>query len=518
MKLYKSLTILFTAVCLVFSSCTDFANLSVDPNRPTSAPASLVLNGVLRSITTGAWNSEMRWNQFFCINYNYYGTNEYWNGGASLEYTNLKNVVKMEEEATKAGGAAVNPYSALGKFFRAFMFVKMSSKVGDLPLTDALNGLDKTTPVYNTQKEIYIQALKWLDAANADLASLIAKGGQSADGDWYYGGDLTKWQKLVNTFTIRVLVSLSKKDADADLGIKAKFAAILADPAKYPLMTKNDDNFSYQPVSPFNLYPKNPSNYGFDALRENTSKVYIDLLKKFQDPRLFIVAEPVEAKIKKGANPLDFSSFEGASTGESLDIMSTKVQNGEYSLIGRKRYYSTNTGEPIIQVGYPELCFNIAEGINRGWAAGNAETYYKNGILASMSFYGIKTGANTVSFQKTGTSLGNFDNYTLNVDLDVYYNQAEVKYAGGAKGLEQILNQNYIAFAQNSDLEAYYNYRRTGIPVFLTGSGVGPTNQIPMRYRYPDAERRTNKSNLDAAVSSQFGGTDDLFGKMWLIK
>jgi hypothetical protein len=62
--------------------------LSVDPNRPTSAPASLVLNGVLSSITTGAWNSEMRWNQFFCINYNYYGTNEYWNGGASLEYTN----------------------------------------------------------------------------------------------------------------------------------------------------------------------------------------------------------------------------------------------------------------------------------------------------------------------------------------------------------------------------------------------------------------------------------------------
>lgn len=520
MKFNKILIAFLAVVAFIFTSCSQgFDTLEADPNRPTTAPASLILTGVLENLRTSAWNSEMRWNQYYCINYNYYGTNEYWTGATSTDYTRMKNVIKMEEEALRAGNPAVNPYSALGKFFRAFHYERMTAKLGDVPLTEALQGLTEITPTYNTQKEVYVQVLKWLDEANTDLTALIAKGGQAADGDYFFGGSLVKWQKLVNTFKFRVLIRLSRKENDADLNVKARFAEMLSNPTKFPVMTSNADNFAYQPVAPTNLYPKNPNNFGFDALRENTSKLYIDLLKGFKDPRLFIVAEPAEAKIKAGVNPLDFNAFEGASTGESLDDMSSKVQQGLYSLIGRKRYYSTFTGEPIIQVGYPELCFNIAEGINRGWAAGNAETYYRNGILASMAFYDIKTGANTVSFQKLGASLGNFDTYTLNVDLDAYYNQSTVKYAGNnAAGLKQILEQKYLAFAQNSDLEAYYQYRRTNIPVFLTGVGVGASGKIPMRFRYPDAERRTNKSNLDAAIQRQFAGNDDLFGKMWIVQ
>lgn len=520
MKLHKFLIVLLAIFSFTFHSC-DLAELEADPNRATNSPASLILNGALNNLYTECWNETMRRNQYYCINYNYYGTNEYWSGSASLDYTRLKNVQKMEEEAIRGGAAVVNPYSALGKFFRAYHFVNMTQKVGDLPLGEALSGLENTTPKYATQKEIYIQVLKWLDEANTDLASLIAKGGQKADGDWFYGGDLTKWQKLVNAYRLRVLVSLSKKDADADVKVKAQFAEILGNPSKYPLMTSIDDNFQFLALGgqAAYYYPKNPSNYGFDALRENTSKLYIDLLKEYQDPRLFVVAEPAEALVKAGKAPTAFDAFAGASTGESLDDMSYKAQIGEYSLINRKRFYATFEGEPIVQAGYPEMCFNIAEGINRGWATGNAEDWYKKGINASMAFYGISTGNLTVFFAVPGAALGNFTTQTVPVNLDTYYAQANVKYAGNnTTGLEQILKQKYLAMAQGSDLEAYYNYRRTGIPAFLTGVGIGNAGKIPLRYQYPNSEDITNPANLAEALQRQYAGKDDIFGKMWLIQ
>lgn len=520
MKFNKFFAITALAFTAIFSSC-NFDELDIDPNRPTSSPANLILNGVLNNMRTGAWNPEHRWNQYWCINYNYYGTNEYWSGAADTDYTRLKNVIKMEEEALKAGAAAVNPYSALGKYLRAYHFVNMSQKLGDLPLSEALQGLDNQVPTYNTQKEIYVQVLTWLDQANDDLAALIAKGGQKAEGDWFYGGDLAKWQKLVNSYKLRVLVSLSKKEADADLKVKARFAEVLSNPIKYPIFTTNTEGLVYYPIAsnPNFYYPKNPNTFGFDALRENTSKLYIDLLKEFQDPRLFLVAEPAEAKVKAGVSPTSFEAFEGASSGENLDDMSFKAQQGVYSLISRKRFYSTYGGEPITQVGYPEMCFNIAEGINRGWAPGNAEDWYKKGIQASMDFYGLKAGANNVDFQKSGAKLGEFNTYAIQVDFNAYLAQAKVKYAGNnADGLAQILKQKYLAMAQNSGLEAYYNWRRTGVPAFLTGVGNGNQGRIPLRFKYPNGEYTTNKANVEAAISRQSFTNDDLFGKMWLIQ
>ena len=112
----------------------------------------------------------------------------------------------------------------------------MTNLVGDLPMTEALKGLDTPNPKYDSQKDIYLQIIKWLDEANADLAGLIAAGNKTLDGDIYFNNDLSKWQKAVNTFQLRVLISLSKKEGDADLKIKQQFAAIMADKTKYPVM------------------------------------------------------------------------------------------------------------------------------------------------------------------------------------------------------------------------------------------------------------------------------------------
>ncbi len=523
MKLNKILILSFTALGLALSGCEKrFDELEQDPNRPTSAPASLVFNGVLNDMYSaaggGAWNDAQRWDQFYASNYNYYATNDYAWTATGLYYTTLKNVIKMEQEAKKAGLPDVNAYSALGKFFRAYFFENMTKRVGDVPLTDALQGLDNPTPKYNTQKEVYVQVLKWLDDANTDLTALIAKSDNNLAGDIYLGNSLTKWQKVVNTFKLRVLVSLSKKETDTDLNVKARFADVLSNPTKYPVMASMDDNLQYIYNTSFNKYNRNPDNFGQNATRENMSATYLGTLTSLKDPRTFVVAEPATAKIAAGIKPTDFAAFVGASSGEDLAIMSSNANQGLYSFQNRKHYYSTYTAEPYILIGYPELQFTIAEGINRGWATGTAEDYYKKGIQASWSFYGLTDGANTVYFSADG-GYKLFNTYTVNVSFADYYAQAAVKYSGNTTaGLTQILTQKYLAFFQQSGMEAFYNQRRTGVPTFLVGPGTGNSQRIPVRWQYPSTERSYNTVNNAAAVSSQYGGNDDINAAMWILK
>ncbi|RYF53517.1 MAG: SusD/RagB family nutrient-binding outer membrane lipoprotein, partial [Cytophagaceae bacterium] len=218
-----------------------------------------------------------------------------------------------------------------------------------------------------------------------------------------------------------------------------------------------------------------------------------------------------------GVKPTDFAAFVGASSGEDLAIMSSNANQGLYSFQNRKHYYSTYTAEPYIIIGYPELQFTIAEGISRGWASGTAEEYYKKGIQASWAFYGLTDGANTVYFSADG-GYKLFNTYTVNVSFADYYAQTAVKYAGSTTaGLTQILTQKYLAFFQQSGMEAFYDHRRTGVPTFLVGPGTGNSQRIPVRWQYPSTERSYNTANNTAAVTSQYAGTDDINAAMWLL-
>ncbi|MDB4922576.1 MAG: Starch-binding associating with outer rane [Mucilaginibacter sp.] len=446
MKKILKIYLLPVLMVLTVSSCKKtFEDRAINHNVPTSVPASLLLNGVLNSMVDFPDGSSEIYDQYYIYNYNYYGDNTYDLGSGDNYYLTLKNVLLMEQQAVVAGSPAVNPYSAIGKFFRAYFFSKMSLEEGDIPMTQALQGLANLKPVYDSQKAVMVQSLAWLESANADLASLITTGSNTLTGDIFFGGDLTKWQKVVNAYRIRLLTELSKKTSETDLNVPAQFAAIIANPAKYPLMASSDDNLQYTFVAPTNYYPQNPDNFGQNGSRQNSSQTYIKLLTSFKDPRVYVTAEPARYLVDtKKQSPTDFASFVGADPGLDLGVMYNNAGLQFYSFINRKRYYSTYTGEPSIQIGYPELMFNIAEGINRGWAPGNAETYYTAGIQASMAYYGIPvTGSFTAYFYRPGssstTNIANYDTYAINTNWNTYYTQSAVKYAGGATGLTQIL-------------------------------------------------------------------------------
>lgn len=522
----KALKIIYTSLALSVTavSCSEkFTEYEVNPNRATSVPPSLVLTGVLGDVNVDdAWSNVSRWCQFDVCNYNYYGDQRYDWTGAGLNYSTLKNVVKMEEEAVTAGLPEVNEYSAIGKFIRAFFYYRMTNLTGDLPLSEALAGAEIPQPVYDSQEMIFKQILQWLDEANTDMAAVISNSGDGKiDGDFYFTTK-SAWQRVINTFRLRVLIALSKKESDASLNIKSSFATIVGNPSQYPLFNDATDNLQYI-YSTFNKYPSNPDNLGFDATRYNMAATYLNNLVTLNDPRAFVTAEPATAQLTAGKSVTDITAYNGASSGEDLAEMSSKmsdVNDAAYSLRSRQRYYSSYAAEPGIIVGYTEMCFNIAEAINRGWLTGNAEDWYMRGIKSSLSFYGIPVDA-PGSFTKIYPyNSSDAVTYNINFNFTDYYAQPSVKYTGNtADGLNQILLQKYLAFFQNSGWEAYFNYRRTGVPAFLTGTGTGNSGRIPKRFQYPATEQTTNETNWSSAVTNQFGSTDDdINAEMWLIK
>lgn len=525
MKKIKYIIVAVIAITVAGSGCKkQFSDYANNPNLPQSVPAYLLLRSVENDMPVFPGGDADKFSQYTLSSYTYYGTNEYWSGAATLNYGTLRNVAAMEKEAAKASGDN-NPYSALAKFFKAYFFTQMSLKVGDLPMSEALKGLDNQTPKYDTQKDIFKQSLQLLEDANTQMTALINSANNSILGDFFYKENtanpkdglqsLKQWQKVVNTYKLRLLIELSKKETDADLNIKQKFNETVTNPTKYPIMTGMSDNLEYVYNAAFNKYPNNKENYGNDALRLAVAATWLNNLSALNDLRAMKVADPARGL---GFADTDFKSFVGASNGEDLSTMGGKVVAGLYSPIGRKRYYDGLTGENTFIISYPEMCLNIAEAINRGWTSGNAEDWYQKGVKAMFGFYGITDGSNTVSFLRTAAP-GDYVNYTVNFSYDTYFNQPAVKYAGNnTTGLNQILLQKYFAFARNSGLAAYYQWRRTGVPAFLTGPGVGNSGIIPLRYQYPSSELSTNKVNYTEAIQRQFGGKDDINAKMWIIQ
>ncbi len=528
------------AISLVATSCQK-GDLLSNPNAATEStaiPVSLILNHVTANFIRGeelpfngdqnGANNAFKMDQYQVANYSkYWGNNEYSWSYSGHSYEILKYAIKLEDQSKLQLGNTTNKYFAVAKFLRAYSAIWLSQRVGDIPMAQAGN-IAYPTPVFDTQKDVYKNSLTLLEDANTMFTALNNASNSNTAFD---GGDIfnltnLQWQKLINTYHLRVLISLSKRaDDNADLNIKAQFAAIVTNPTKYPIMTANSDNMVYK-FNSVNQYPNfqqgnTPYNNFMDV-----SKTVLDITTANKDPRTYVIATPAPKQIAAPiSKPIsDFTAYVGADPKLSLSDIQTASDGGNLSYFNALRYFGSNTGataEPFIFIGYPELCFNIAEGINRGWAttltATDAKSWYDKGIAASFSNFGLNVTSNsTVTISNlavTGQGTVTTDNATFLAN--VAYNTGSASTA-----LTQILQQKYIAMFMNSGYEAFFNYRRTGVPSFSqSGPGTGTANGlIPKRWLYPIDEINYNNANYKTSIGSQYGGVDDVTKDTWLTK
>jgi hypothetical protein len=468
-------------VGLFLSGCKKYDEFQSNPNQASAATPALLLTGISYSVfykdnTTAAYATR---------HLTYYergnsGVDYSWREGGFTNYDILRQVMRMDSLAKIDNQ---QQYYGITKFFRALLFAQLTEDFGDIPYRKALEGLaGNFTPEYDTQESVYAGILQELEEANTLLDDNKGK----INGDIIYGGVASKWKKLVNAFRLRLLIHLSKKEANATLNIKSQFQSIINDPAKYPLFTSNADNAQlvFNATAPNNYYP----DFGYLSLATLVSmeKGFVKILKDRQDPRLFAFAEPIG-----GGAPNNFNNYEGVDAG--LTISDQFNASGNASRI-KSRYHDDRINEPLIFLGYAEQEFLVAEAISRGWIAGDAKLHYENGITASMKFYGIS-----------------------DAEINAYLTKPLVAFSA-PNALNLITIQKHIAFFMNSGWEAFFEQRRTGMPTLSVGPGTYNDQKVPKRWIYPQSEYDYNAANLDAAVKRQFNGDDDVNAVIWLLQ
>lgn len=511
MKNIKYLIVAVFALSIA-SSCKKFTELNTDPNVPTKVSPDLLATQVLKDAYR-FWNPNATdfgtgnlWAKHTAIletnpnPYQYYYS--YWPFGGFGSYKKLTDLKRMVEFA--AGTQAESSYRGLALFMKASYGFSMTLDMGDVPYSEAGKAEEGIMqPKYDKQADVFAGILTDLKNAEAAFAT-----GKTFGGDIMYNGDPAKWRKLCNAMQLRVLQTLSKKITAAQ---KTRFADIVA---AGNLMTDNADNFQLKYLDNDNA--KHPFFTGEGRrIYIAPSKLVVDALKNWNDRRLFYFAEPAQFLITGGALESDFTAYEGAPTELSADQLALNRGLGKYSLMN-KRYVLVRAGDPMLQFTYSEQCFIIAEAIEEGWLAGNAQTYYENGVKAILKYYMALPSATPANLHGMAITQTYIDNY--------FTGEAAYK-TGGTKAdrLKQIITQRWLLdFFQGNSLFSYRTFLRTGYPVFPLdpSTSLNPDDKtiFPKRWKYPTDEQVSNPVNYTKAIADQFGGYDGINKVPWWLQ
>jgi hypothetical protein len=374
---------------------------------------------------------------------------------------------------------------------------------GDIPYSEAIKA--KTSgvylPKYDTQEAIYNGLLADLKKAN----EILGTSNETIAGDILYNGSVIKWRRLANSLRLRLLMRISKKRS-----VNADMQAIVGNLTQNPIMTSNDDNaeLKYLADVPANQWPLYSSRVGsFDEIR--VGKTLSDRLRAINDPRLSVFGRPSQRSIAAGTPVI-----EGVPNG--LGDVAALNFNGGPQGVSRVGYSyaclvcnDNNQAAPLpnvargILMNYSELQFILAEASEKGMitSSTSTETYYLNGVQSNFAYYAAMVPAA----------------YGITVTPPAtYYTQPAVAYVGtSTEKLGKIALQKWVSLFFTG-LEAWFDWRRTGLPVIVPGVDNLNNNRVPVRFIYPLSEQALNKVNRDAAVARQ--GVDDINTLIWIAK
>ncbi|WP_437920393.1 SusD/RagB family nutrient-binding outer membrane lipoprotein [Sphingobacterium sp. LRF_L2] len=414
-----------------------------------------------------------------------------WQRGSFDQYGNLRNVLKMQEEAKNINEPS---YIALAKFFRAYYFYNLTLTFGDIPYSEALQGetTGVFTPKYDTQEDVFSGILKELEEANA----LLKENPAVIEGDIIYGSS-EKWVKMINAFRLKILMTLSKKESNTTLNVKTQFANIFANE---DLLSSSDDAQLLFLDQEDNRYPEfNSSGYGSGMYMDST---FIRRLQDHKDPRLFVIASQTRVGQEAGLETDDFSAYEGGDPIVPYSQVNDKAVLGKLSKV-LGRYTEDATTEPYVLMGYAEQQFIIAEAMVRGWISGDANAAYNEGVKSAFKFY--------ETYAKNLSSFVSEDKANSYLAQDIVRLDAV---SSSEDKIARIMMQKYLRSFHQGGYSAYFDHLRTGYPTLRKSANV----QTAYRWMYPQAEYNYNSTNVSAAIQSQFNGNDNIQSKPWWVQ
>lgn len=536
---------------LFFWACEDFEEVNTSPNNPEKVSSNFVLTYVLSESAklyeslgrygndiSGAMQYTQRGTQFNNTGPNYYGwSSAYWGG----YYDILRNNQIIYDNSV----AESHPFfQGVSLVMKSFLFGTLTDLYGDIPYSESLSANDEIFfPKYDDQKEVYVGVLKDLKMAAELLANVdVSKDAISATSDIYFHGNPEKWRRFANALRMRYAMRLyNKKGALSEVDIANEFKA-----ASTYTMADNSDNavLDYVGANSSNAAPGGPINSSNPNFAIKPGSPFVNLLVETNDPRLDRWVLPVQRKwdssvdaptvqtvtniygetydvtyMPVSSDDLNTDLYVGLPIGLStLDAISYNIgddsdqynpeQNPHISFLHSRYRLNSEDLVKMKLMTYSEVNFLMAEAVLKGdmGLTGDAETFYKEGIRASMQEWAVFTDA-------------------VDFDFDQYYSNAAIDYSENNNQLEKIMTQKWIGSWLRP--EAWFDWRRTGLPALVPGEITQFGDALPIRYIYPSPNLDPSYLvNYEAAVnkleSTEYvpvgQSKDHNYSRMWLLQ
>ncbi|WP_298735832.1 SusD/RagB family nutrient-binding outer membrane lipoprotein [uncultured Chitinophaga sp.] len=440
----KKISLIIAVAGCVFTAggCKKFLDVNKDPNRPESVQESALLPPVEVALSHGLYGGNaaiiiQEYLQTIALNQPVPNAGTYFQLHTDIDVdwnvlyaTCLTNMNRLDAVAKTNG----NPnYQAIAKILAAYTWGTGTDMWGDIPFSQALGGEQQYTPVYDKQEDIYKGIQLLLDSAIAHIAEQGAKA--PAGDDYFYQGDMSKWEKLAYTLKARYYMHLTKAP-----GYNAATQADLALAALEKGMASHDDDlkFPYAGIA-------GQENVWYTTFLPSSTLILasgiVDSLKAHDDPRLPRMVRPARQT--------------GLYTGRQIGAID----------IGSLESYSIPTdfyqgpGANNYMVTYLEALFLKAEATLIKSGATAAQPIYQQAIRAHMEKLGVSEAA-----------------------IDTYLAERGTLSAGDA--LRLIMTEKKVANFLN--IENWVDWRRTGYPAMTKVPNA--LSDIPRRLLYPQNE------------------------------
>lgn len=361
--------------------------------------------------------------------------NNNWNN-LYIVMNELADIVKKTDPTT---GSEPDNFWARGiaQTLLAYNLAVATDMWGDVPWTEALQGAAIMQPKFDKQEDVYKAIFALLDDAIVNLGKTTVKFGKF---DYIYAGDQTKWIKAANSLKARYALRLSNKDTDA----ASKALTALANG-----FGSADDALVFAKFEA-TASGENPwSQFMADRSHLSVGSTLYDLMNDRLDPRMGVYFTKIA------------DAYAPAPVGAAL-----QTQGGVYSV---SAITEGSKNKPIPLMTYHELKFIEAEAKFR-----TGDNTWKAALQAAVE----------ASFAYHGAEIGTY-----------FTDQVEPKLTTGNE-LNEILTQKYIAFYEYEAIEAYNDYRRTGIPTMKNPNNFVANAGFVNRLPYALSETSSNPDNV----------------------
>lgn len=401
----------------------------------------------------------------------YYITENTGSGFWNNSYKWLKQIKDMRFAAERDNDPN---YLAISMVLNAWVYSNLTDTYGDVPFSEA-SSLDDgvSQPKFDKQKDIYVALLDELKKAN----SLFVTTKTLTGSDIFYKAEsdangITYWKKFCNSLSLRLLTRILSKNGEVN--VNERIQEIISNPTTYPIFQNNAEGAKVAVTGVAPLLPPIARPQDFTTGRA-ASAFFVETLKANNDPRMSMFFGQAKS-IPANANIGYKGAPSGYAYGTTFDFQPSNMNQN-----------LAKASLNILVFPYAELQFILSELAFKGIIPGSAQTFYENGVKATIEQWGSTMPAN-------------------------YFTNANVAYNGT---LERIMLQKYVSLFF-VDQQQWFEKRRTGFPTLPNNGGLLNNGVMPSRLMYPPNPRVLNTTNYQTAVQ-QMGG-DDINVKVWWNK